>query len=109
MGQQHTIGDVALMMKMIDSDGNGTMDFEEFLQIVQNNIDYIGSKKFLQLEDDELRKASRELFDEIDADKSGSISAAELEMLYKKMGLAFPVAEINQLIQEVDTDNSGQI
>jgi Ca2+-binding EF-hand superfamily protein len=61
------------------------------------------------LEDDELRKASRELFDEIDADKSGSISAAELEMLYKKMGLAFPVAEINQLIQEVDTDNSGQI
>ncbi|MFN9944155.1 MAG: hypothetical protein ACK56I_32270 [bacterium] len=47
MGQQHTIGDVALMMKMIDSDGNGTMDFEEFLQIVQNNIDYIGSKKFL--------------------------------------------------------------
>jgi Ca2+-binding EF-hand superfamily protein len=61
------------------------------------------------LEDDELRKASRELFDEIDADKSGSISAAELEMLYKKMGLAFSVAEINQLIQEVDTDNSGQI
>jgi Ca2+-binding EF-hand superfamily protein len=47
MGQQHTIGDVELMMKMIDSDGNGTMDFEEFLQIVQNNIDYIGSKKFL--------------------------------------------------------------
>ncbi|MFN9944154.1 MAG: hypothetical protein ACK56I_32265, partial [bacterium] len=47
------------------------------------------------MEDDELRKASRELFDEIDADKSGSISAAELEMLYKKMGLAFPVAEIN--------------
>jgi len=61
------------------------------------------------LEDDELRKASRELFDEIDADKSGSISAAELEMLYKKMGLAFSDAEINQLIQEVDTDNSGQI
>jgi Ca2+-binding EF-hand superfamily protein len=61
------------------------------------------------LEDDELRKASRELFDEIDADKSGSISAAELEVLYKKMGLAFSDAEINQLIQEVDTDNSGQI
>ncbi len=61
------------------------------------------------MEDDELRKASRELFDEIDADKSGSISAAELEMLYKKMGLAFSDAEINQLIQEVDTDNSGQI
>ena len=61
------------------------------------------------MEDDELRKASRELFDEIDADKSGSISAAELEMLYKKMGLAFTDADIKQLIQEVDTDNSGQI
>lgn len=109
MGQQHTIDVVAFMMKMIDSDGNGTMDFKEFLQIVQNNIDYIGSKKFLQLEDHEIRKASQKLFDEIDADKSGSISAAETEMLYKKMGLAFSVAEINQLIREVENDKLGQI
>jgi len=54
------------------------MDFNEFLQIVQKNVDYLGSKKFLQLDDDELRKASRELFDEIDTDKSGSISIYEL-------------------------------
>ena len=78
MGQQHTIEDVQQIMKQIDADGNGTMDFNEFLQIVQKNVDYLGSKKFLQLDDDELRKASRELFDEIDTDKSGSISIYEL-------------------------------
>lgn len=61
------------------------------------------------MDDDELRKASWELFDEIDADKSGSISTSELKIIYKKMGLTFTDAEIKQLIHEVDTDNSGQI
>lgn len=49
------------------------------------------------------------IFREFDEDSSGSISAAELDKAFKSMGQGCTPEDIQQIINTVDADNSGEI
>ena len=53
----------------------------------------------------------KEIFDEFDVDKGGTINVQELEEVIKKLsgGIPVPKSEIEAIMQEVDTDGSGKI
>jgi Ca2+-binding EF-hand superfamily protein len=51
----------------------------------------------------------REVFDLVDVDRSGSISAAELERLLKMLAIKSTKQEVDTMIAEVDSNRNGTI
>ncbi len=51
----------------------------------------------------------RELFMEIDVDKSGSISAEEFANALRKKGNSLPEDEVQRLVKDADIDGDGTI
>lgn len=54
-------------------------------------------------------RAFREVFDIFDKDKSGSISTSELGEVMRSLGQNPTDAELQDMVNEVDTDQSGSI
>ena len=54
-------------------------------------------------------KAMREAFDMFDADKSGTISVSEIKSVLAKLGKSMSDKQIKKMMDEVDTDKSGEI
>lgn len=51
----------------------------------------------------------REIFNLIDTDRGGSLSAAELQQLVENVGMKLSDKEFEDMLKEVDSDNSGEI
>ncbi|CAI0437221.1 unnamed protein product [Linum tenue] len=96
LGSKLTEVEVKQLMEAADVDGNGTIDYIEFITATMHRH---------RLERDEhLFKA----FQYFDKDSSGFITKDELEMAMKDYGIADD-ATIREIIAEVDTDNDGRI
>ncbi|ONK76237.1 uncharacterized protein A4U43_C03F25440 [Asparagus officinalis] len=97
LGHQIPDADVKILMDAADVDGNGTLDYGEFVA-VSVHLRKIGN-------DDHLHKA----FTYFDQNKSGYIEIDELrESLADDMGLNHEEV-INAIIRDVDTDKDGKI
>lgn len=75
MGQNPTDGELQQMISEVDADGNGLIDFAEFVTLMarkMNNTD----------KDAEIREA----FSVFDKDGSGKISGDELRQIMKSLG-----------------------
>lgn len=75
MGQNPTEGELQQMIREVDADGNGLIDFAEFVTLMarkMNNTD----------KDAEIREA----FNVFDKDGSGKISSDELRQIMKSLG-----------------------
>jgi len=83
------------IIQELDGDGNGAIDFDEFLVMMS----------LLQDPEDEMQKA----FNVFDADGSGSISAAELRATMNGLNVKLTDEEVNDMIEECDTDGDGEI
>ncbi|WOL11686.1 calcium-dependent protein kinase 20 [Canna indica] len=97
LGHQVADADVQILMEAADVDGNGTLDYGEFVA-VSIHLRKIGN-------DEHLHKA----FSHFDRNKSGYIEIEELtESLADDLG---PNHEevINGIIRDVDTDKDGKI
>lgn len=57
----------------------------------------------------ELRHQLRPIFDKLDVDRSGSVSADELGMLLKQIKLERTPAQLKALMAEADPDRSGDV
>ncbi|KAF5366604.1 hypothetical protein D9758_008978 [Tetrapyrgos nigripes] len=98
LGQNPSETDLNDMINEVDRDGNGTIDFQEFLIMM--------AKKLQDTDTDaELRAA----FAVFDSDKSGSITADELKKVMKKLGEDLTDAEIDAMMKEADVNGDGQI
>lgn len=75
LGQNPTDAELRDMISEVDADGNGTVDFPEFLTMMARKM---GEKDV----DEELRAA----FEVFDKDGSGTISAAELKQVMQSLG-----------------------
>jgi len=71
---------VKTIIKSIDADGSGTIDFDEFLTLMSD-------PKFNDLAKDEHRQA----FEMFDKDGSGYISVAELKGAFRDLGKFLPI------------------
>lgn len=72
-----------------DSSGDHLLDFEEFCSFYTQSLQGV--------------------FDDIDKDKSGEISVAELEDAFKKLGQSVNRRELKALLAQVDKDKNGRV
>lgn len=98
LGQVVTEAEVKEMIKGVDDDGSGTVDFNEFLGLM--------SKK---LKDNEAEEEFRAAFKVFDKDHNGLISPDELRQVMKNLGHRLTDKEVEEMIKEADADNNGQI
>jgi calmodulin len=94
-----------------DADGNGTIDFPEFLDIMARRVQ--------ERKDEDTRRANGEIegtyefilksFKEWDKDGSGKISAGEVRATMTNLGDKLTDAEVEEMIAQSDTDGDGQI
>lgn len=108
MGQAPSDEDLFLMMSSIDDDGSGEIEFPEFLKIVENQKWLSGSKvASAGIPEDETDTIEAFVALGGNADKTGTISSQKLSTIIKT---DFELEiDIDKLIAETDTDNSGEI
>ncbi|MEW5299955.1 MAG: hypothetical protein WDW38_002778 [Sanguina aurantia] len=88
-------GELNQIMMEADVNGDGTIDYEEFLAATIN----MGKMN----REDHLKRA----FEEFDLDGNGCITREELTIALSKLGVS--TENIDEIIQEVDTDGDNEI
>ena len=97
-GQNHTEEEIEEMINEFDADGNGTIDFTEFLKMMAPKAKETNSEGDI-----------RATFQVFDKDGNGFISPAELRYVMTNIGNQLTIAEVDELIREVDCDGDGQV
>lgn len=82
----------------LDADGNGAIDFPEFLALMSKNLDDCDPEDIL-----------RESFKVFDRDGSGFIGVAELDRVFKLLGQDFKDYEIEAMVKAADADGDGLV
>ena len=78
LGQNPTEAELQDMINEVDADGNGTIDFPEFLTMMAR-----------KMRDTDSEEEIKEAFKVFDKDGNGFISAAELRHVMTNLGLSF--------------------
>ncbi|KAJ1898142.1 hypothetical protein LPJ66_001750, partial [Kickxella alabastrina] len=82
----------------VDKDGNGTIEFAEFLTLM--------ARQYNTGDDEEELKEAFRVFDK---DGDSFISASELRHVMTSLGEKLTTEEVNEMINEADVDGDGQI
>nr|AAA29509.1 calmodulin [Plasmodium falciparum]CAA40264.1 calmodulin [Plasmodium falciparum] len=98
LGQNPTEAELQDMINEIDTDGNGTIDFPEFLTLMAR-----------KLKDTDTEEELIEAFRVFDRDGDGYISADELRHVMTNLGEKLTNEEVDEMIREADIDGDGQI
>ncbi|KAG6539173.1 hypothetical protein ZIOFF_004326 [Zingiber officinale] len=98
LGQNPTEAELQDMLNEVDADGNGTIDFPEFLNLMAR-----------KMKDTDSEEELREAFRVFDKDQNGFISAAELRHVMTNLGEKLTDEEVDEMIREADVDGDGQI
>jgi len=98
LGLNPTDEELKQMVAEVDSDGNGEIDFDEFVAMMVK-----------KLEDDSSDQEIQECFLVLDRDGDGFISEADLKELLSTMGEKVTDEELTDMIREVDADLDGQV
>merc|ERR1711929_1039 len=98
LGQNPTEAELQDMINEVDADGNGTLDFPEFLSLMAR-----------KMKDTDTEEELIEAFKVFDRDGNGFISAAELRHVMTNLGEKLTDEEVDEMIREADVDGDGQI
>ncbi|VAH90406.1 unnamed protein product [Triticum turgidum subsp. durum] len=98
LGQNPTEAELQDMINEVDADGNGTIDFPEFLNLMAR-----------KMKDTDSEEELKEAFRVFDKDQNGFISAAELRHVMTNLGEKLTDDEVDEMIREADVDGDGQI
>jgi len=98
LGQNPTDDELKEMIKEVDTDQSGTIDFEEFKQMMTK-----------QMKSEHSVEEIKEVFRVFDKDNSGKISAAELRQVLTTVGQTLRDEEIDEVLKEADINGNGQI
>jgi len=98
LGQEPTEEELNDMINEVDVNGNGTIDFEEFLDMMAR-----------KMRETDTAEEIRQAFRVFDKDGNGYISAAELRHVMTNLGERLTDEEVEEMIREADCDGDGQI
>ncbi|XP_011413059.3 calmodulin-like [Crassostrea angulata] len=98
LGQNPTDAEISEIVGEVDADGNGNIDFPEFLLLMSKR------EKDEETDDDLL-----EAFRVFDRDGDGHISTTELRMVMLNLGEKMSEEEVEHMIEEADEDGDGQV
>ena len=100
LGQSPTPEELRDMVRDVDADGNGTIEFAEFLALMSRQREAANAD-----DNEELREA----FGVFDRDHDGHISKAELRHVMISLGEKLTDEEVEEMIAEADLDGDGQV
>merc|ERR1712176_1715542 len=98
MGQNPTEDDVLNLMLEADLDGNGTIEFKEFAELMKE-------KYAMEDQQSDLREA----FKMFDRDGDGFITLKELKKVSMMLGNIMGQEEIEEFMREADVDGNGML
>jgi Ca2+-binding EF-hand superfamily protein len=98
IGKNPTEDEILELVMETDLNGNGTLDFEEFVEMMKKKTTEEDAK-------DDLREAFR-IFDK---DKSGFIDGKEIVLVTSTLGQALTDDELEAFIAEADLDGDGKL
>lgn len=98
LGQNPSSYEIDQIMNEVDTSGNGTIEFEEFLDIIDKQI-HQGD-----IEDEVL-----DAFRAFDKDQDGKIAASELAHILKNIGEPLSQEEVDEMIAQADIHKDGVI
>merc|ERR1711988_1703920 len=98
LGQNPTDAELQGMINEVDADGNGTIDFPEFLSLMAR-----------KMKDTDTEEELIEAFKCFDKDGSGMISTAELRHVMSNLGEKITDEEMDEMVREANVDESGQL
>merc|ERR1711934_656161 len=98
LGQNPTEDELQDMINEVDADGNGTVDFPEFLSLMSR-----------KMKDTDTEEEIIEAFKVFDRDGSGYISAAELRHVMTNLGEKLEDEELDEMMRESDVDADGHV
>merc|ERR1711915_731100 len=98
MGQNPTEDELLNLVLEVDIDGNGTIEFGEFLNMMMKKAGEVD-------EEADLREALK-IFDR---DKDGFISMKELKKVCSMLGTMLTKEELDMFMAEADADGNGKL
>ncbi|CAN6309590.1 unnamed protein product [Urochloa humidicola] len=98
LGQNNTTCELQCMIAEVDADGDGAINFSEFLKLMEFKPNDTDSEE-------ELKVAFRML----DMDEDGFISEAELCHIMYNLGCNLNGDEVRAMMREADTDGDGRV
>ena len=98
LGQNPLETELQSMLKEADADGNGTIDFVEFLTMMAGRMKDTDSEEVLM-----------DAFRVFDKERNGFIPAADLRHVMLNSGEKLTEIELNDMMSVVDIDENGQI
>ncbi|KAK6617931.1 hypothetical protein RUM43_014160 [Polyplax serrata] len=98
LGQRPTETELRDMVNEVDQDGNGTIEFNEFLQMMAKKMKGGDGEEEL-----------REAFRVFDKNNDGLISSIELRHVMTNLGEKLSDEEVDDMIKEADLDGDGMV
>jgi calmodulin len=98
LGQTPSEAELQDMINEVDIDGNGTIDFKEFLGLMAR-----------KMRDTDTEEELIEAFKVFDRDGNGLISNIELQHVMTSLGENITMDEVDEMIKEADLDGDGYI
>ncbi|XP_031554593.1 calmodulin-like protein 12 [Actinia tenebrosa] len=98
LGLSPTQQELIDMIAEVDEDGNGEIDFDEFLQMMASKI-----------KDHDTEEEIKDAFRVFDKDGNGLISHKELKLVMSRLGEKLTDDEVDEMIREADLDGDGMI
>ncbi|ELU13700.1 hypothetical protein CAPTEDRAFT_169155 [Capitella teleta] len=98
LGQNPTREELTQMIAEVDSDGNGSIEFSEFLILIASR---------LKMED--MREEIRDAFGVFDKNNDGRLSTSELKDVLSSVGEKMSSDDINEMVAAADSRGTGMI
>ncbi|KAL4238029.1 hypothetical protein ACF0H5_002740 [Mactra antiquata] len=98
LGEAKSDAELAQLIAEVDVDGNGEIDFQEYLQMMASRMSFNGSA--VQI---------REAFKVFDKDNKGFLTVDELRHIMTNLGEKLTDEEVDEMLSIVDADGNGEI
>merc|ERR1712027_286810 len=98
MGQNPTEDELLNLVLEVDVDGNGTIDFPEFLNMMKTKAREVDEEADL-----------REAFKIFDRNRDGYIDMKELRKVACMLGAMLTKDEVDEFMREADVDGNGKL
>ena len=98
LGQNPSEEELKQMIREVDLNGNGTIDFKEFMCLMVK-----------KMKDNDLDEELQAAFKVFDKDQNGYITSHELRHTMTNLGENLTPEEVEEMIKEADLDNDQQI
>ncbi|XP_076097435.1 neo-calmodulin-like isoform X2 [Mytilus galloprovincialis] len=98
MGKNPSDAEIKRIMRRVDKDGSGTIEFAEFVSMMTEQREQT-------LQTDEYRKA----FNSFDLDGNGLITVKEFKKAMARLGEKISEKKIKKIMKEIDIDGDGCI